>query len=108
MAEPVERAALQGHQSVSLSFDPSITLSEGCRIVEPCETSSEQERMKTWARHSPGTQASILTHTRALYRNGAISEIGPPDQDVDHDCMALPAQLLAFAKYLDHLILIVP
>lgn len=64
--------------------------------------------MKTWAGHSPGTEASTLTHTRALYRNRTISEICPPDQDVDHDGMALPAQLLAFTKYLDHLILIVP
>lgn len=107
-AGPVERAATQGHQGASLSFDPSITHAESCRIVEPCETSSEQERMKTWAGHSPGTEASTLTHTRALYRNRTISEICPPDQDVDHDGMALPAQLLAFTKYLDHLILIVP
>lgn len=37
MAGPVEKAATQGHQGASLSFDPSVTHWEDCRIVGPCE-----------------------------------------------------------------------
>lgn len=54
-------------------------------------------------------EASALTlNNQSLYGNGAISEICPSNQDVDHDGMALLAQLLALTKDLNHLILIVP
>lgn len=49
----------------------------------------------------------LANSVESLHRNAAISEICPPNQDVDHDCMTLLAQLLAVTKNLDHLILIV-
>lgn len=44
----------------------------------------------------------------ALYGNGAISEVRPPNEDVDHNRVAILALLLAVTQHLGHLVLILP
>lgn len=101
-----EKAATQGHQGASLI--PPLPTGRTVELLDL--VSSEQARMKTLDRPSI-VQVRRGKHTNphiSLYRNGAVSEICPPDQDVDHDWVALAAKLLSFTEYLDHLILVVP
>lgn len=52
-----------------------------------------------------GRQPKALTH-EALHGDGAIPEVCPPDEDVDHNRVAILALLLGVTQHLDHLILI--
>ena len=50
-----------------------------------------------------GRQPRVLTH-EALHSSGAISEVCPPNEDVDHNRVSVSALLLSVTKHLDHLI----
>ena len=50
-----------------------------------------------------GREPRVLTH-EGLHSNGAISEVCPPNEDVDHNRVAISALLLSVTKHLDHLI----